>query len=81
MTQFQKGSLVDNSENGADINNNLFRLDVESTDLRTMKGITHKPVIMSSREFPQKSGIIIRNSKNALGIVNMIDLQEDILPR
>ena len=80
MTQFQRGSIIDNSENGAEItSNNLFRLDVESNDLK--KGITHKPVIMSSREFPQKSDIIIRNSKNELGMVNMIDLQEDILPR
>ena len=52
MTQFQRGSLIDQSENGADINNNLFRLDVESADLQNVKGITHKPVIMSSREFP-----------------------------
>jgi hypothetical protein len=54
MTQFQRGSIIDNSENGAEItSNNLFRLDVESNnDLRNMKGITHKPVIMSSREFP-----------------------------
>ena len=81
MTQFQRGSLIDQSENGADINNNLFRLDVESADLQNVKGITHKPVIMSSREFPQKSGIIIRNSKNELGVVNMIDLQEDIMPK
>jgi len=51
MTQFQRGSIIDNSENGAEItSNNLFRLDVESNDLK--KGITHKPVIMSSREFP-----------------------------
>ena len=51
--------------------------------MRDFKGKSHKPVIMSSREFPQKSGIIIRNSRvgNVLGVVNMIELQEDILPK
>lgn len=83
MTQFQKGSLIDNSENGAEFNNNLFRLDVESSNMRGLKGNTQKPVIMSSREFPQKSGINLRNSRagNVLGVVNMIDLQEEILPK